>query len=71
MRFLRLLRSPTALALVALALAPAAAMAAVKAVGERRKELSRHAKRYAAKHQWQTVIDAWLAAIDGLEETKR
>lgn len=46
-------------------------IAAVKAVGERRKELSRHARRYAAKHQWQTVIDAWLAAIDGIKETKR
>lgn len=39
-------------------------VAAVREVGERRAELSKRAKRYAAKHQWKSVVDAWLSAID-------
>jgi len=35
----------------------------VKVVGEKRAALSKKARAYGAKHQWPTVIDAWLSAI--------
>lgn len=36
---------------------------AVKVVGEERAALSKKARAYGAKHQWPTVIDAWLSTI--------
>jgi glycosyltransferase involved in cell wall biosynthesis len=41
-------------------------VAAVREVGEKRAELSRRARRYAARHQWKNVVTAWLDAIDGV-----
>ncbi len=39
---------------------------AVKVVGETRAALSKKAHTYGAKHQWPSVIDAWLSAISRL-----
>jgi glycosyltransferase involved in cell wall biosynthesis len=38
-------------------------IAALKEVGERRAELSKKARRYAARFRWQSVVDAYLEEI--------
>lgn len=45
---------------------------AVREVGERRAAFVAHAKRYAKRHQWSTVIDGWMTHISRVQrEVKR
>ena len=44
---------------------------AVRAVGEQRKVMSARAKKYAARHRWSTVVEAYLDEIERIRKGHR